>query len=83
MDQMAAAAYAAEVGRMLESLAVEAGEAGGEVRAAANVQWASPAADAFRHALVAAVRDLPGLSDQLRAAAYDLLLDPTALATGS
>ena len=83
MDQIAAAAYAGEVRRMLESVAAAAGDAEDEVRAAANVQWASPAADAFRHALVATVRDLPVLSDQLRAAAYDLLLDPLALAAGS
>lgn len=83
MDQMAAAAYAEEVGRTLRSFALGVDEVDNEVRGSANVQWVSPAADAFRHALVSTVRDLSGLSDQLRAAALDLQLDPTALATGS
>ena len=83
MDQMAVGAYAEELGRLLQSFAMEAEHLGDEVRATAHVQWESPAADAFRHAVVAAVRDLPGLADELRSAARDLQLDPAALATGS
>ena len=82
MNQMAAAAYAQEVERQLLSLAAETDERVDEVSAAAGVRWVSPAADAFRHALAAAVQELPQVSDQLRAAAAELQQDPASLATG-
>ncbi|MCQ1951977.1 hypothetical protein [Arthrobacter sp. zg-Y238] len=83
MDQMAAAAYAAETQRLLLAFAAETDELEREVAASAAVQWESRAADAFRHGLTAAVQEMPDASGQLRSAAGELLQDPLMLATGS
>lgn len=83
MDQMAAAAYAAEMERLLLEFSVEIDELEYEVAESANVRWESQAADAFRHGLAGTVRPLPGVAHQLRAAAGELRQDPLALAAGS
>lgn len=83
MDQMAAAAYAAEMERLLLAFSAEIDELEQEVVESGHVRWESRAADAFRQGLAGTVRALPGIADQLRAAAGELQQDPLALAAGS
>ncbi|MCC9173925.1 hypothetical protein [Arthrobacter sp. zg-Y179] len=83
MDQMAAAAFAAETQRLLLAFAVETDELEREVADSAVVQWESPAADAFRHELLAVAQGVPDISLQLRSAAGELQQDPLMLAVGS
>ncbi|MCC9205840.1 hypothetical protein [Arthrobacter sp. zg-Y769] len=83
MDQMAAAAYAAETERLLLAFAVETDELEREVANAAIVQWESPAANAFRQQLLAVAQRFPDVSLQLRSAAGELRQDPLMLAAGS
>ncbi|MDN3903208.1 hypothetical protein [Arthrobacter sp. YD2] len=83
MDQLLTAARAEQMERSLLALAAEIDEIEAEVASAANVQWESPAADAFRHGLIAAIADLPPAVRHLHAAVGELRAIPLICAAGS
>ena len=75
MDEVASSARLEQMERSVLALAAATDQVEAEVASAANIQWESPAADAFRHGLVQAVQDLPSASGHLRSAGAELRQD--------